>query len=170
MDFTAEREITCCFTGHRPEKLPWGEDEDSPACAALKRRMARTLEELLLRGWRHFLCGMAQGSDLYFAEAVLALRERYPQTVLEAVVPCLSQADRWSAAEQARYRGILDRCDMETLIQRSYDKYCMLRRNRYMVERSSVLLAVYDGQSGGGTRYTISHALDLGLEVVKLEP
>lgn len=64
MDFTAEREITCCFTGHRPEKLPWGEDEDSPACAALKRRMARTLEELLLRGWRHFLCGMAQGSDL----------------------------------------------------------------------------------------------------------
>lgn len=101
---------------------------------------------------------------------MLALRERYPQTVLEAVVPCLSQADRWSAAEQVRYRGILDRCDMETLIQRGYDKYCMLRRNRYMVERSSVLLAVYDGRSGGGTRYTISHALDLGLEVVKLEP
>ena len=26
----------------------------------------------------HFLCGMAQGCDLYFCEAVLALRERYP--------------------------------------------------------------------------------------------
>ena len=27
-------------------------------------------------GYRHFLCGMAQGCDLYFCEAVLALREQ----------------------------------------------------------------------------------------------
>ena len=27
---------TCCFTGHRPDKLPWGPDESDPRCAALK--------------------------------------------------------------------------------------------------------------------------------------
>lgn len=26
------RETTCCFTGHRPEKLPWREDEGDPRC------------------------------------------------------------------------------------------------------------------------------------------
>ena len=24
------RPISCCFSGHRPAKLPWGEDEDDP--------------------------------------------------------------------------------------------------------------------------------------------
>lgn len=164
-----ERRITCCFTGHRPEKLPWGYDEGAPACAALKARIARALEELYQRGYRHFISGMAKGADLYFAEAVLALRERRPGVVLEAAVPCSTQADRWSAAERARYRSVLDRCDLESVVQHDYDRFCMLRRNRYMVEHASLLLAVYDG-SKGGTRYTISYAMDCGLEVVRLEP
>ena len=164
-----ERKITCCFTGHRPEKLPWRDDEGAPGCVELKARIARTLEELYRRGYRHFISGMAKGADLYFAEAVLALRERCPDVVLEAAVPCSSQADRWSAAEQARYRTILDRCNLESLIQQHYDRFCMFRRNRYMVEHSSLLLAVYDG-SKGGTRYTIGYAVDRGLEIVRLEP
>lgn len=163
-----ERRITCCFTGHRPEKLPWRDDEDAPACLALKARIARALEELYRRGYRHFITGMAKGADLYFAEAVLALRGRCPDVVLEAAVPCASQADRWTAAEQARYRAILDQCDLESLIQQHYDRFCMFRRNRYMVEHSSLLLAVYDG-SKGGTRYTIGYAVDCGLEILQLE-
>ena len=35
----------CCFTGHRPSKLPWGEDERDPRCLALKRELKRKLEE-----------------------------------------------------------------------------------------------------------------------------
>ena len=34
-----EREKTCCFTGHRPDKLPWGTDESDPRCLALKARL-----------------------------------------------------------------------------------------------------------------------------------
>ena len=70
-----EREITCCFTGHRPDKLPWGTDERDPRCLALKKSIARELEGLYLRGYRHFISGMARGADLYFVEAALALRE-----------------------------------------------------------------------------------------------
>ena len=36
---------TCCFTGHRPDKLPWGTREEDPRCAALKGRIAAALEE-----------------------------------------------------------------------------------------------------------------------------
>ena len=34
-----KREQSCCFTGHRPDKLPWGENESDPRCLALKRRL-----------------------------------------------------------------------------------------------------------------------------------
>ena len=37
------RPISCCFSGHRPAKLPWGEDEDDPRCRALKARLAAAL-------------------------------------------------------------------------------------------------------------------------------
>ena len=38
------RETTCCFTGHRPEKLPWREDEGNPRCLELKARLAGAVE------------------------------------------------------------------------------------------------------------------------------
>ena len=49
-----DRAHTCCFTGHRPEKLPWREDESDPRCLALKARLRRELEEAYRQGFRHF--------------------------------------------------------------------------------------------------------------------
>lgn len=167
MCFEDEKKITCCFTGHRPEKLSWGNDESSPDCMALKERLSRALEELYRRGFRHFISGMAQGCDLYFAEAALALREAYPDVVVEAAVPCPSQSKSWREADRVRYQGILDRCNLETVVQQHYTQGCMLRRDRYMVDRSALLVAIYNGSSGG-TRYTINYALDEGLEVIRL--
>ena len=70
------RQISCCFTGHRPEKLPWRYDEADPRCLSLKQRIAAAVEAAYEEGHRHFLCGMALGCDLYFCETVLALRDR----------------------------------------------------------------------------------------------
>ena len=166
MEWYPIKEKTCCFTGHRPSKLPWGFDEEHPDCIALKNRIAGEVERLYDRGCRHFITGMARGADLYFAEAVLALRERRPDVTLEAAIPCTSQADSWHLAERMRYGAILDRCDMETLIQREYTRDCMLRRNRYMVDHSGFLLAVYNGEGRGGTQYTLNCAMEQGLEIV----
>ena len=64
--------MICAFTGHRPERLPWGQNEDDTRCAALKTLLRRTVREVYDRGFHTFLCGMARGCDQYFAEAVLA--------------------------------------------------------------------------------------------------
>lgn len=163
-----EREVTCCFTGHRPEKLPWGSDERDPRCLALKQSMLREAEGLYLRGYRHFISGMAHGCDLYFIEAVLALKEKYPSLTVEGAIPCPTQADHWRPEERRRWRGLLDRCDLETVVQQHYDRFCMLRRDRYMVDRSSAILAVFGG-TPGGTRYTLNYAMDQKLEVFLLD-
>ena len=116
------------------------------------------------------MCGMARGGDLYFAEAVLALRERHPEVTLEGVRPCESQADRWPEKEKARYWFILDQCNYETLVQHSYDRFCMMRRNRYMVDRSARIIALYDGQPVGGTAQTLAYALRKQLDTDILNP
>ena len=170
MELDPEKSRTCCFTGHRPEKLPWRFDESHPDCVALKARLREALKELYGRGCRHFITGMARGGDLYFAEEVLALREELPGITLEAAIPCPSQSDSWTLAQRQRYQDILDRCDVEALVQREYTRDCMLRRNRYMVERSDFVLAVYDGMERGGTMYTLNYAKSRGLETVVIPP
>ena len=64
-----DREKTCCFTGHRPDKLPWGENERDPRCVRLKQSIAQAVEDAYTAGIRHFITGMARGCDLYCAEA-----------------------------------------------------------------------------------------------------
>ena len=156
--------ISCCFTGHRPGKLPWRYREEDPRCLALKRRIADAIEAAYQEGYRHFLCGMALGCDLYFCEAVQALRDSRPGVTVEAAIPCESQADKWPPEDKERYQRLVGLCDFETMVQRQYDRGCMLRRNRYMVDRSSLLIAAFDG-SKGGTLYTASYALKNGVEV-----
>lgn len=159
---------TCCFTGHRPEKLPWGVREDDPRCVQLKLELRRAVEQAYADGFRHFISGMARGCDQYFVEIVLGLREEYGDVTLEAAIPCEEQADRWKPGERERYLDLVARCDLETVVQRKYDKGCMQRRNRYMVDRSDRLIAAYDGMQGG-TMYTIHYAMQNDVDVVMVE-
>ena len=108
---------------------------------------------------------MARGSDLYFAEGVLALRDRAPGVTLECARPCETQADAWPEAERDRYRELVARCDMETMVSDTYSSTCMQRRDRYMVDHAMLLIAAFDG-TAGGTRYTVEYALRRGIEIV----
>ena len=159
-----EREYTCCFTGHRPDKLPWGTRESDPRCVQLKAEIAAAVARAYAAGYRHFITGMARGSDLYFPEAVLELRKTAAEVTLESARPCETQADSWPEEERRRYLRILDRCNYETLIQHHYDRGCMMRRNRYMVDHASRIIAVYDGVPQGGTAQTLAYALRQKLE------
>ncbi|MFQ7453790.1 MAG: SLOG family protein [Flavonifractor plautii] len=156
------RETTCCFTGHRPEKLPWREDEGDPRCLELKARLAGAVEAAYEKGMRHFLCGMARGADFYCCEAALALRERRPGVTVEAVIPCEEQAARWRERDRERWFSLVERCDNETMLQHHYDRGCMLRRNRYLVDHSAMLIAVYDGMLGDHVYHLLCHETGAG--------
>jgi len=163
------RDNTCCFSGYRPEKLPWGTDEGDARCEALKETLENTAERMILSGIRHFICGMARGSDMYFCGAILLLREKHAGITVEAAIPYEAQARGWREDERERYSGMVERCDYATYVSREYTRNCTLRRNRYMVDNSSVLIAVYDGKPGG-TKYTLEYAGRKGLEIIELTP
>jgi len=160
--------MVCAFTGHRPQNLPWGEDETDERCAALKRLLADTAESLAAEGCTRFLCGMARGCDFYFAEAVLGLRDRkYPGIRLVAVTPCPTQAACWPEKDRARHEALLLAADEVRTNERGYSPGCMLRRNRAMVDEADVLVTVYDG-GRGGTAATVRYAEAAGLRIVSL--
>ena len=163
-----DRAKTCCFTGHRPEHLPWGRDEDDPRCRALKILLRRTVQQVYDRGFRTFLCGMARGCDQYFAEAVLAARADGAQDAqLCALVPCPSQPDGWDEASVARYWALLAACDQLEVLEDHYSPGCMLRRNREMLRRAQLLISVFDG-TPGGTASTLRFAAKQGIEILPL--
>ena len=160
--------MICAFTGHRPERLPWGLNEADPRCAALKTLLRRTVREVYDCGFHTFLCGMARGCDQYFAEAVLAVKaDGARDAQLCAMIPCPSQPDGWDAASVARYWALLDACDRSEVLEDHYSPGCMLRRNREMLRRAQLLISVYDG-TPGGTASTVRLAEQQGIEVLPL--
>ena len=162
-------DITCCFSGYRPSKLPWGTNERDPWCMLLKKRLYDVAEALYVSGIRHYICGMAQGSDMYFCEAVFKLRSEKGDITVEAAIPCEGQADSWDEESRNRYFKMVSECDYETLVNLKYTKDCMLERNNYMVDNSSVLVTVFDGKFGG-TMHTVNYARKKGLEIIKIKP
>jgi len=163
------RDNTCCFTGHRPEKLPWTKEEYPLRAQELENRLFDILQVLYGVGIRHLICGMARGCDMIFLKAAFRLREEHEDVTIEAAIPCEGQAERWTKAERAEYYRFVSECDVETVLQGEMDETCMLRRNRYMVDHSCILIAVYDG-SRGGTMHTVHYAEKQDLEILRLEP
>ncbi len=160
---------SCCFTGHRPNKLPWKHDEEDLRCLFLKAWIAQNIRKAWQDGYRHFICGMAQGCDMYFCEAAIDFRKSHPDLTIEAAIPFPGQSERWALDKQARWKSLVEQCDVRTVIQPGYDKGCMLRRDRYMVSRSGRIIAVFNGTTGG-TMQTLAYAMQGELEIIRIDP
>lgn len=156
------------FTGHRPEKLPFF-CEDDPMLINLKDRLRKQIEKLIKEGADCFYSGMARGVDMWCAQIVIELKEKYPNINLTAVIPCKTQAKSWDDQSKDRYRNILSKCDKIIYTSDSYTKSCMLKRDRALVELCDVLVAVFSGTKGG-TKYTVDYAGKMQKKVIIIEP
>ncbi len=156
------------FTGYRPEKLRFYGKED-PMFIDFMERLREKISEFIDMGADVFISGMALGSDTYCAETVLELKKEHPNIKLIAAIPCANQAERWSAAQQAHYRKLLEMCDERVVLANHYYNGCMQKRNRYLVDNCDVLLAIFDGKPGG-TKNTVDYAKSKGRKIVYLSP
>ena len=109
------------------------------------------------------------GVDTFAAEAVLLLKEEFPEIILEAAIPCEDQPAFWKTNDRKRYYKIAERCDISTVLQKRYTNGCMQKRNRYMVDNSDIVIAVWDGSSGG-TELTVRYAEKTGKKILPILP
>ena len=157
MEKTTEK--VCAFTGHRPERLalPQGWVK-----AWLKEQITKAADE----GYTVFISGMQRGVDLWAAEAVLALRAegRNVKLIAACAFKGMQNEPGWSEVWKTKYRDVLAAADEVQYIGTLRGKESYFKRNDWMVEHASRLIAVYNG-APGGTKKTIDYAHRRGLEV-----
>lgn len=151
------KEKTCCFTGHRV--IP------ARVLPALAGELEQTLRRLIGEGVRYFGAGGALGFDTLAAETVLRLKGEYPDVRLILVLPCRDQTRGWKEADVRRYRDIASRADKVVYTAEHYSPGCMHRRNRHLVENSSVCVA-WCTRETGGSAYTAAYARQRELRLV----
>jgi len=164
---------TCCFTGHRPKSLPWGDDETDLRCAACKSKIKFTLENLIVgEGYDYFISGMALGVDTICAEIALSLKTLYPHIKLECAVPNRAFTESWSEENLRRFNCILARADKVTYVSEGnkYSRRELMLRNIYMVDRAETIVAVYTEGESGGTKNTVTYAKSKKKSIIIIEP
>lgn len=149
----------CAFSGHR----------DIPAVAVepLRRLLREKVSQLASEGVTGFLCGGAVGFDTLAAEAVLTERVRTPRLTLTLALPCPEQSDRWPLSARQKYAAIREEADEVIYISDVYTRFCMMQRNRFLVDHSSRLIC-YLLSDRGGTAATVRYALQQGVPVENL--
>jgi uncharacterized phage-like protein YoqJ len=134
-------------TGHRPHKLGgYGE----PLRQAIIEEVTAAL-----RGWNAVkgITGMALGADQYFADACITLGLPFI-----AAVPFQGQAGMWPMSAKRYYYELLGQADEVVYVSDpGYARWKMNARNQWVVDHCGLLLAVWDGSSGG-TANTVLYA------------
>lgn len=139
-----------CFTGHRPEKLKQSE-------SVIVKALETAIKEAIADGKNVFISGMARGVDIWAAEIVLRLRNEGQNVKLICASPYDGFERGWSAEWQQRYNTVLEAADLVRFICPGYSRACFQIRNEWMVDHSSLVIAVFNGQPSG-TKNTIDYA------------
>lgn len=153
------REMTACFTGHRSIPLMQR--------GTVRKKLEKTVRGLIAEGYRYFGAGGALGFDTMAADVILRLRNEFPDIKLILVLPCKTQAARWSEKDREIYEKQKAAADKVVYVAEAYYNGCMLVRNRRLVDNSSVCVA-YLTHAGGGTAYTVSYAKQSGVPVISI--
>ncbi len=157
----------CCFTGHRPRSLPWGYNEKSLKCFAFKKELKKVINNVIdSDNVSYFITGMAMGVDIMAGEIIAKEKIFCDNLFLEAAIPCKNQTEKWKQEYIDRYEDLLEYCDKITYVSEDYTSDCMLKRNKYMVDNSDIVIAVWDGRSGSGTGATVNYARKQGKKVI----
>lgn len=122
---------------------------------------------LYQKGVRYYGAGGALGFDTLAAQTVIRLRENCPNMKLILVLPCLTQTRGWRPENVMEYERIKTQADKVVYTTQEYTWGCMHRRNRHLVDNSSVCVC-YLTKDNGGTAYTVRYAEDQGLEIVNI--
>lgn len=148
-------EKTCCVTGHR--SIP------SNQADAVRQGLEQAVCQAVADGYTAFISGFADGVDLMFAGIVSQAMQENPEIKLIAAIPYRKRLDTLQKRE--RTKTLIEQCAEIYVAAEKYLPSVYVKRNRYMVERSDRVIAVYDGRDCGGTAGTIRLAHQMKKEL-----
>lgn len=144
---------THSFTGHRPDKL----GGYSPRAHRTRVDFAKSV--IRSEGVTIGISGMALGWDQAVAQA--CIEDGIP---FIAAVPFEGQESRWPADSRRAYERILRRAEKVVIVSAIQPETngaaagMLHKRNEWMVDHSSDLIALWNGDQSGGTFSCVRYA------------
>lgn len=164
------------ITGHRPNRLPkeYGYNLNNKAWTKLKEYIEVTIEECYKYATPNeeltLITGMALGVDTAFWEAANELRKSNRNIKIEAAIPFVGQEKKWTHESQKQYKQMLSESDKVTTVSEGgFATYKMMARNRYMVNKSDIVIAVICKETGG-TAQCVKYAKERNKIVIEINP
>lgn len=155
-----------CVTGHRPNKM-YGYNLQDVRWIKLKELFKKILVE---NSCTEAITGMALGVDTVFALAVIELKNSGYDIKLHCAIPCKNHSSKWINESVELYNKILKKADIVKLVSdEEYKPWLMQRRNEYMVDLADMVIAVWDGTSGG-TENCVKYADKIGKSIMRINP
>lgn len=161
MDEAELRKHRCCFTGHRPEKLKTPEER-------LETLLEAEIQKAITGGFTTFITGMAKGTDIVAGEIVLRFREQDDRLKLICALPHPGFGLQWDGGWTERFERILTAADLARTICPSFSYASYQTRNEWMVNHSSLIIGVFNGERGG-TKNTLDYAQRVGVPCVVIK-
>lgn len=155
-----KRQHRCCFTGHRSNKLDYSECEIKPL-------LETAIDNAISDGYVTFITGMAEGVDIWAAEIVLEKKKHNTALHLICAIPHPGFEKRRSRYEKERYEYIIKNADYVITISDNYYRACYQKRNIWMVDHRSLVIAVFNG-TASGTKNTVDYARKVSVYIVNV--
>lgn len=111
---------------------------------------------------------MSRGVDIWAAEIVLKIRDEGIPIRLLCASPYPGFESGWSRTWQKQYIETMRAADYVGFTSPTYSKRSYQIRNEWMVNHSSRVIAVFNGQPSG-TKNTIDYANRKGIPVVMIK-
>ena len=144
---------SCCITGHRKTGI-----SENLICSIVQELTLAAIAD----GANHFYMGCSWGVDLIAGQV-------WTDMFLDwtAVKPCADHGvGVWlEAMMEYRDRVLKQAQEIETLRER-YKPGCLNARNEWMVNRSEIVIAIFDGRQRGGTKHCLSYARRQGKRII----
>ncbi len=150
------------ITGHRPSKLGNDYDLVSPLIKKIKAKLQDIIDELHPD---YMISGMALGIDTLWA--LLAIEN---DIKLICAIPFVGQENVWAKKSKELYYDVLKKARYSEVVSRGgYSPMKLQIRNEWMVNSCDVLIAVWDG-STGGTFNCITYARKQNKTILYIDP
>lgn len=176
------------ITGHRPNKLGNDYDLTGPLIGTIRKKIYEVLRDCITSGYPDIdnmrkqltlITGMALGIDTLFAQLAIEL-----DIPFIAAIPFAGQYRKWQESSVRIYHDILIKAQSIQVVDINknvnYSEYCKLPetafsnkkmqdRNIWMVDNCNLLIAVWDGSSGG-TKNCVDYAMTTDKTVIRINP
>ena len=127
--------------------------------------LRKAIEEAISEGYTIFITGCSRGVDLWAADIVIETRRHDKRLKLICAVPYEGFDDQWPIDWRKHLSLVKSQADWIHNVGEEYHGDIYQKRNMWMIQKSSRVIAVCDG-TPSGTLNTIHYARSQNVPVI----